>query len=477
MCAMCLIVDIFIHTQAQLAVKESKRQFEKLKYDLGEKIEMVSASRCNLLSRSLPSYQKVVLDFLDCSANEFHEVLAELRSQHHHQYKVRKILEEIRDLEAEESIEGDPPLSLTPEGDADTPSQEETKEETKVMDDEPLIDIGVEMGEDAFTMEGDDSATMEGDEVANKDKEETGEDVKMKDQPLTSLETDLRELESQQQQSRAVDELNDLLGLIPPSTADSPTAEGGTRTNELFDEWSDFSAFMSATKSDAPTASSKWEKELMQTDSLQDLLLDDNGPQSNGQLPAETEDQLTAKDTPLQPTSAPLSPPRESDNQSPSLTTDEILGLLDNQPPAGSSAAALADEILSLTLDPTAAKQTTTKDNPFTAGLESLDPTFFHQATSLPPLSAPMPLMMPSPSQPPFQTHPQMMPYPMGGIRGPLPLYYPPQPMPRATMPGGQQVSTGQQPKAKREFGKKDEKGSSWMNVFAHLDPLSNEKV
>ena len=85
-----------------MMVKESKRRFEKLKVDLGEKIDMVSASRCNLLSRSLPNYQKAVLDYTDIAASGFHQVLVNLRAHHHHQYKVRKLLEEIRDLEAEE---------------------------------------------------------------------------------------------------------------------------------------------------------------------------------------------------------------------------------------------------------------------------------------------------------------------------------------------------------------------------------------
>ena len=69
-------------------MKETKARFEKMKVDLAEKIDMVTASRCNLLSRSLPTYQKEVLDFTDKSANEFHRMLVDLRGHHHHQYKV-----------------------------------------------------------------------------------------------------------------------------------------------------------------------------------------------------------------------------------------------------------------------------------------------------------------------------------------------------------------------------------------------------
>ena len=58
-----------LHPQAQAAVKETKSRFEKLKNDLTEKINMVSASRCNLLSHTLPNYQKEVLAFSDRAAN------------------------------------------------------------------------------------------------------------------------------------------------------------------------------------------------------------------------------------------------------------------------------------------------------------------------------------------------------------------------------------------------------------------------
>ena len=92
-------------SQAQAAVKEAKSRFDKLKIDLTEKIGMVTASRCNLLSRSLPTYQKAMLSFSDSAATEFHRVLVDLRSHHHHQYKLHSDMEEIRDLEVHELSE------------------------------------------------------------------------------------------------------------------------------------------------------------------------------------------------------------------------------------------------------------------------------------------------------------------------------------------------------------------------------------
>lgn len=60
-------------------MKEAKKYFEKMKYNLIEKINMVAASRSNLLSHTLPQYQKEMLLYLDNAANELHKVLVVLR--------------------------------------------------------------------------------------------------------------------------------------------------------------------------------------------------------------------------------------------------------------------------------------------------------------------------------------------------------------------------------------------------------------
>ena len=60
-------------------MKDTKENFDKLKGVLTEKIEMVGASRSNLLSHTLPYYQTEMLAYLDLSANHFHKLLTELR--------------------------------------------------------------------------------------------------------------------------------------------------------------------------------------------------------------------------------------------------------------------------------------------------------------------------------------------------------------------------------------------------------------
>lgn len=80
----CIIIILklfcfIIFVKVQATVKEAKKYFEKMKYNLIEKINMVAASRSNLLSHTLPQYQKEMLLYLDNAANELHKVLVVLR--------------------------------------------------------------------------------------------------------------------------------------------------------------------------------------------------------------------------------------------------------------------------------------------------------------------------------------------------------------------------------------------------------------
>lgn len=50
---------------------------------------MLNASRCSLLSRSLPSYQQAALEFFDSASHELQTVLNNFKSCHYHQYKIK----------------------------------------------------------------------------------------------------------------------------------------------------------------------------------------------------------------------------------------------------------------------------------------------------------------------------------------------------------------------------------------------------
>ena len=280
-------------------MKESKQRYEKLKFDLGEKIDMVSASRCNLLSRSLPYYQKEILSFYDDAANEFHKILVDLRSHHHHQYKVRRLAEEIRDLEAEESPFSDESGLLGTSGSLD--------------DDVPLLDIGASGGAPATDGANDKGISEEKEtskeappkRMLGSDQfsiEKIQEEAKVKDLALSGIEAELRELQkevlqpstnegglppsstsskpSQSDQSEAKasadkdppDEFRDLLQL--DETTDEPPLEAPQSSQDkLFDDWSSFSAFMPTTLERTKSPTSGWEKELLTGSSEDDSLM------------------------------------------------------------------------------------------------------------------------------------------------------------------------------------------------------------
>ena len=285
-------------------MKESKKRYEKLKFDLGEKIDMVSASRCNLLSRSLPYYQKEILSFYDDAANEFHKILVDLRSHHHHQYKVRRLAEEIRDLEAEESPFSDESGLLGTSGSLD--------------DDVPLLDIGAggsapaadgankeEASKEKTTKEAPPKRMLGSDQFSI---EKIQEEAKVKDLALSGIEAELRELQkevlqpssneeclpppsstspkpSQSDQSEATtakasadkdqpNEFRDLLQLDDDESMDEPPVEAPQSSQDkLFDDWSSFSAFMPTSLERTKSPTSGWEKELLSGSSEDDSLM------------------------------------------------------------------------------------------------------------------------------------------------------------------------------------------------------------
>lgn len=70
-------------------MKQAKDHYDKMKDDVTEKISMLNASRCSLLSRSLPSYQEAALGFFEDASGELQTVLSDFKSSHHHQYKIK----------------------------------------------------------------------------------------------------------------------------------------------------------------------------------------------------------------------------------------------------------------------------------------------------------------------------------------------------------------------------------------------------
>ena len=432
------------HTQSQAAVKESKARFDKLKVDLTEKIGMVNASRCNLLSRSLPTYQKSMLTFSDSAASEFHRVLVDLRSHHHHQYKLHSDLEQIRDLESEELNESSL-FSSIEGGSSFLPPQ------SAGNDDDDLIDVSspvsgtrsdkdtdkkTEVGREA--VEGSDRLVPVSPPAAQTKKEGAADNL-----PLTGVEADLQALQNEllqefgssgppdtvpsaMKEGKSAEEmggsfgpanmdLNDLLGLglglegeegaNVPDFGPMVSSEGvvteqqdGVKSSDvLTDQWNNFSSFMKTTRTPTKTSLSEWEKEF-------------------------TEQPSTPKEDPF----LELDP----------LAASKKQGTSSGSKGGGGESSGLADDLRSLS----------------TGSTSGLSPT--PQLPLVPMQTAPPPLSLasgPSLSSGPGQGM-------VGGIIQGKP--HPPAPSVRGA--------------ATKE---PEKKGTSWMNVFAHLDPLSNEKA
>lgn len=97
-------LEKFRKVQAQ--VRGTKSQFEKLKNDVCQKVDMLGASRCNMLSHSLCTYQTTLLQFWEKTAHAMSEIHEAFEGHVPYQFTtlkdLRDPLEQISDLEKQE---------------------------------------------------------------------------------------------------------------------------------------------------------------------------------------------------------------------------------------------------------------------------------------------------------------------------------------------------------------------------------------
>ena len=212
---------------------------------------------------------------------------------------MRRLAEEIRDLEAEESPFSDESGLLGPSGSLD--------------DDVPLLDIGG--GGSAPPVDG---ANEEGASEKKTIKEappkkmlgsdqisieKIQEEAKVKDLALSGIEAELRDLqkevlqpssnkeglppsssspkpsqsdqlETMTAEASADNEFRDLLQLDNDETTEGPPLEAPQSSQDkLFDDWSSFSAFMPTSLERTKSPTSGWEKELLSGSSEDDSLM------------------------------------------------------------------------------------------------------------------------------------------------------------------------------------------------------------
>ncbi|XP_024917800.1 islet cell autoantigen 1-like [Cynoglossus semilaevis] len=94
-------LEKFRKVQAQ--VRGSKGQFEKLKNDVCQKVDMLGASRCNMLSHSLCTYQTTLLHFWERTANAMSDIHKSFQGHVPYQFTtlkdLRDPLEQITELQ------------------------------------------------------------------------------------------------------------------------------------------------------------------------------------------------------------------------------------------------------------------------------------------------------------------------------------------------------------------------------------------
>ena len=71
-------------------MKDNRRKFEKLKADVCQKIDLLSASRCNLLSATLAAYQQGMLKFLEQTSKSYQTVLEQFKGHPSYQFTILK---------------------------------------------------------------------------------------------------------------------------------------------------------------------------------------------------------------------------------------------------------------------------------------------------------------------------------------------------------------------------------------------------
>ena len=82
-------LEKFRRVQAQ--VKKTKTKFDRLKTDVTQKIDLLSASRCNMFSHVLANYQKILILFWEKTARAFNVVADAYKGYQYYEFNIIKV--------------------------------------------------------------------------------------------------------------------------------------------------------------------------------------------------------------------------------------------------------------------------------------------------------------------------------------------------------------------------------------------------
>ena len=83
-------LEKFRRVQAQ--VKKTKTKFDRLKVDVTQKVDMLSASRCNMFSHVLVTYQRTLILFWTKTAKTFSAVAEAFKGYDHYEFNIIKVI-------------------------------------------------------------------------------------------------------------------------------------------------------------------------------------------------------------------------------------------------------------------------------------------------------------------------------------------------------------------------------------------------
>ncbi|XP_013785095.1 islet cell autoantigen 1-like isoform X1 [Limulus polyphemus] len=97
--------------KVQSYVKKTKTRFDKMKVDTLQKVDLLSASRCNMLSLALATYQCTLLQFWEKTSHTMSAVAESFKGYQHYEFSMLKELTEPSKKLAEETSNSEKPVS------------------------------------------------------------------------------------------------------------------------------------------------------------------------------------------------------------------------------------------------------------------------------------------------------------------------------------------------------------------------------
>ena len=140
------IVDLFWFCfQVQSQVRRGKKKFEKLKVDVMQKIDLLSASRCNLLSSTLAAYQQALLKFWENTSRTMTQVSEQFKGLPTYQFQMLKSLNPLTiepgDKDKDEEGKEAKPGKESDEGKKESTNGDKKQGASNEDDDDQLISL------------------------------------------------------------------------------------------------------------------------------------------------------------------------------------------------------------------------------------------------------------------------------------------------------------------------------------------------